>query len=459
MMVWLLVLVPTVGALGVRAFPRWARRTAVAVAASELLAACVAALASHAFEPRTDVGLLALDSLAALLLPYVALLVLVTVLGAPRGWATASALAMVLVNEGLLVSTFLAADARLFGALWVATCVPVLLELGSARSAEPSTGAARVYTIYLGAGAVLLLAGLFVLGPGGGGWRLARWSEHRLDTRQLAFGMAALLAAVFVRKAAVPFHSWLPHVLAARPTGPVLMLVAPMVGALALARLGVPLLGRLMGPGTFLLGPLALVTGVYAAGLALVQRDMRRTVAWLVMSQSAMVLLGLECPRGAGLAGGILTWLASGTALACWGISAWMLEDRFGRLWLAGHQGLYRRCPDLGRAFLVSGLSLVAFPGMAGFVAADCLYRGVLRAFPVAGLMLFVSSALNGFTVLWTYMRLFHGPPAAGVELRLRSRERLALALPLSLLLAFGLWPAPLVDAAQAVARELLAIP
>ena len=163
-----------------------------------------------------------------------------------------------------------------------------------------------------------------------------------------------------------------------------------------------------------MLGPIALATAAYAAALAFVQTDLRRVVAWIATSQSALVLVGLDCPHGAGLTGAVVMWLSAGTAMTGLGLTAWMLEARFGPLRVDRHQGLYRRVPALGwcSCSLVSAWS--RFPERSVSRATICFSPPCWTRFRKPGLLLFLATALNGFTVLRTYMRLFHGSPAAG---------------------------------------------
>jgi NADH-quinone oxidoreductase subunit M len=269
--------------------------------------------------------------------------------------------------------------------------------------------------------------------------------------------LITILVAVFIRKATLPFHSWLAMVFSVAAPGPVLLLVAPMVGAYALVRFTIPISAELLGPRVLLLGPIALSTAAYAAGLAFVQTDLRRIVAWLTISQSAVVLVGLECSEGAGLTGGIVSWLSAAAGMTGLGLSAWMLEARFGSLDIRKHRGLYRRSRTLALVFLLSGLSLVGFPGTVGFASLDLLSSAVLASFPITGILLFFATALSGFTVLRTYLRLFHGPPARGPELALLPREWLALLIPFALVIVQGLYPAPLVALGAEASRALLA--
>jgi NADH-quinone oxidoreductase subunit M len=450
---WAVVGISLLGGFAVRFAPAGAaRRASVALSSLGMLAALALSVAASRAPDRRLVdpsGLLGVDALGVLLVPLVALLGWTLLLAAPRRWAEPVAVGRLLLNLGLVSAAFLVRDARLFALLWAATFVPPYRELARAPEA---VRAARVYGIYAALSSLLLGIGLL-----GIGLPLAGSSDVG-DVRAWAgapslVGLIALVLAVFIRKAIVPFHSWLVPVFAAAPPGPVLLLVAPMLGAYALLRFAVPIAPELLGDRVFWLAPLALLTAAYAAGIAFVQTELRRIVAWIAISQSALVLVGLESQDRAGLVGGLVAWLSVAAAMTGLGLSSWMLEARFGPLSIERPRGLYRRSRAPALVFLLSGLSLVGFPGTVGFISLDLLLSAVLEAFPVLGLLLFFATALSGFTLVRTYLRLFHGPPAQGPELSLLPREWLALSVPLALIVWCGLQPAALAALGEQAAR------
>lgn len=427
-------------------------RVVAVVVCSAVLFAAVAAARAQGTDPWLP--LLAVDALSALLLPFVALLCAMLVLAAPRAWASPGALGRLLINESILMAAFAVSDLRWLGVLWIASYAPVVHAL---YTDDADRRVARVFLLYAGASSAAFTTGLLLMGPhplaDSASWSFFVWQD--LAQPSVA-GVALVLTAVLLRKASLPFHSWLPAVFDVRPTGPVLLLIAPMLGAYSLVRVALPMMRSVLGEHVFVLGPLSLLTAAYAAGLGLVQQDLRRLCAWLAVSQSALVLVGLECAQGDGLTGGVVVWLSAGLSLTGLGIAAWLIESRHGRLSLERHHGLYRRSPLLALVFLLCGLSLVGFPGMVGFVGGDLLLRAVLESFPLAGVLLFVTTAANGFSILRAFFRVFYGAPQAGGVVDLLPRERVALLVPLVLVLWQGLHPAPLVNAGAEAARVIL---
>jgi NADH-quinone oxidoreductase subunit M len=433
----LLVVAPAVGAL----LAQLGRPAGVSIATTSATLVLAGFLLSRGTPQEVD-GVLGADSLSALLVALTALVSWMAVLSVPRALVSRTATSALLVGEAMVLLALLAQDVRVVSAAWVASLAPLYVGLRAAGEKR----AARVYAAYALSASLALTVGVLWLGPGVGdaGWHLDGWAR-RPSASPIPF--ALLVLAVLVRKAVFPFHSWLPPVFASRCLGPALLLMAPMLGAYAMVRLAVPLYGTALGQPLALIGPAALFTTLYAAAMALVQSDLHRVVAWLAMSQSAVVLLGLESRGEAGVIGAVVLWLSAGAALTAFGLVSWDLEARYGPLKLDKPKGLYRRGPFLAWSFLATGLGLVAMPGTIGFASNDLLLRSVLDTHPYAGLLLFAALAANGFTVFRAFTRIFFGPPAPGPVIDARLHERLALIAPLLLIVGFGLAPRIVVSA------------
>ena len=178
------------------------------------------------------------------------------------------------------------------------------------------------------------------------------------------------------------------------------------------------------------------------------------------MSQSALVMAGLDCTSVDALAGGLLVWLSAGLAFAGLARSVLVLEARRGRLDLTTYHGGYERMPLLAISFLAMGLACTGFPGTLGFVGQELLVDGAVDAFPVMGFAVVIASALTGLAVLRMYFSLFCGKPDApshaGLQLGLRPREALIFVALVIALVGLGIAPRPLVDAQLAASHDIL---
>jgi NADH-quinone oxidoreductase subunit M len=177
----------------------------------------------------------------------------------------------------------------------------------------------------------------------------------------------------------------------------------------------------------------------------------------MVISHSAIVLVGLEVATPLGLTGALCVWLSAGLSLGGFGLTLRALEARRGRLPLTHFQGLYEHTPALAVCFLLTGLACVGFPGTVGFVGTEMLIDGAVEAFPHVGPWIVIASALNGIAILRAYFLLFTGTQySSSISLRIGGRERIAVLTLAVLILGGGLVPQPGVATAYHAAQSLL---
>jgi NADH-quinone oxidoreductase subunit M len=236
--------------------------------------------------------------------------------------------------------------------------------------------------------------------------------------------------------------------------GTALMFVTPMPGAYAAMRLVLPI-----APDWALrsMALASLFTSVYAAGMALVQREARRFFCYLFISHSSLVLVGLEIVTPIGLTGALSVWISMGLAITGFGLCLRSMESRTGRLSLDDFHGLYDHAPALAAFFLMTGLASVGFPGTFGFVCTELLVEGAVQVYPFVGMTVVAAAALNGIAVLQCYFRVYTGARhTASITLRPRPCERLAILMLAALILGGGLLPQPGVSSRYHAALEIV---
>ncbi len=294
--------------------------------------------------------MMVVDELSAPLLPLSALLYFLTTLATLRTKVRRFPFVGTLVSEFFLLAMLSTREPWVLIGLLAAQTIPPWFEL---RSRGRST---RVFAVHM-ALFIALLAG---------GWAMIDSQSPRAEHSMLAIGM--LIAAVLVRSGSVPVHCWMTDLFENATFGTALLYVAPMPGAYAAVRLVLPI-----APDWALrtIAIVSLVTAVYAAGMALVQREARRFFCYLFLSHSSLVLIGLEVATPIALTGGLCVWISVGMSLAGFGLTLRALEARTGRLSLTNFHGLYDHMPSLAVFFLLTGLASIGFPGTVGFVVRN----------------------------------------------------------------------------------------
>jgi NADH-quinone oxidoreductase subunit M len=429
------------------------RLPAVAAAATALVSSGLLLMAWHSagsvsldFGDRlAGGGFIHVDGITVILLPYSALAMLAVVTAAPKRFLDAPATARLLLGMAATFALFVTAHPLAIVGLWAATGVPAWASMrahpGGRPTARVFASASIVSLIALVVGTVLML----VDPPWerGSGW-------------QGTTGGWLVAFAVAVREGLVPVHSWYPAVYGGAPMSTALLVTVPQVGSYTAVRL---LIGHADGVAHELvvLSQLGLVTAVYGAALAVVQRDLRWLIGMLAMSQSALVMGGLAGTLSMELNGAFCMWISSGLSLTGIGLVAWALESRAGTIRLDTPQGRFWDAPALAAFFLLFGLAGIGLPGTLSFVADDLIVSGSLDEQLHAGLLVIAATVLGGISLLRGWFMVFGGPVAAdGPRHAILVRERTALSLLLVVLFGLGLFPAALVRSVDRATSELL---
>lgn len=445
----LTILLPLLGALLLQfsVSTDKALKTATIISALTFVCSCAELLdflATGAYEAYDDlpwIGWLinkqvfVVDELSEFLLPLGSLIYLVTILSTLRTKAPRFSLKYTLISEAIMLGIFSCRSSWILVVLLILSVIPVYLELKQRKRCT------RVYTIHMGVFIVLLVVGFW-------------WLQHVDITTSAAIIPGALLTgAALLRSGICPFHLWITDLFEKASFGTAILASTPLIGAYAAMRLVLPI-----APSWALqsIAILSLVTAVYAAGMGLVQREARRMFCFILLSQSSLVLVGLELVRPIGLTGALCLWLSVGLSLTGFGIVLRCVEARLSRVSLIVYHGLYRQMPMLATFFLLTGLASIGFPFTAGFVGMELLVEGAVDVYPQVGTLVVITAALNGISILSAYFHIFTGREShQAVPMNARTSEKIAVWSISVLLLVGGIVPQPLVASRYHAAKVL----
>lgn len=375
------------------------------------------------------------DELSAFLLPLGALIFMVTVLSTRLTKAPRFSIKLTLASEALLLATFSCRASWALVILLVVSVIPPWIEL------KRRNRCTRIFSIHM-----LAFAGLLLFGYG--------WLQITGTSSNASLLPGALLTgAALLRSGIFPFHLWITDLFEKATFGTAILFSTPLVGAYAVMRLVLPI-----APSWALqsIAILSLLTAVYAGSLALVQTEARRMYCYILLSQSSLVLVGLELVTPIGLTGGLCVWLSIGLSMTGFGITMRCIEARISRISLADFHGLYRQMPSLAGFFLLTGLASIGFPLTVGFVGMELLIEGAVDVYPIVGMFVVLTAALNGIAILLAYFHIFTGRHnTTMIPLNARPSERIAVWLLSALILAGGLYPQPGVASRYHAAEEL----
>jgi multicomponent Na+:H+ antiporter subunit D len=273
--------------------------------------------------------------------------------------------------------------------------------------------------------------------------------------------IGTLCIALLFKAAAFPLFAWLPASYHTLPT-PVLALCGGLltkVGLYALLRL----LGETVAPAPAVLlealGWIAVATMAVGALGAAYHWDMRRILAFHIVSQVGYVLLAIATGGTAGHAAALFYTVHDIVAKSNLFLIAGLMAAQAGSFDLRRIGGLYRARPALALLFAVPALALVGIPPLSGFWAKLMVIQSALGAGRIVWAVLaLLVSVLTLYSMMKLWMEGFWKPhPQAGWQ---PARARLWPAWLASLGLAavtlgIGVTPQALVAYSQAAAQSL----
>ncbi len=443
---------------------RWAVIALTAVLALLLAASYEASLVESARLIEPWIGSwFTVDALNEIPLPLFAALALGVTILAPKRKVTPRWLSGILILTAATLAAYAANNLLVLTLAWAATIAPFLSKRFFEIKREKETPSWSKVVLSLSTACVLIGAVLLAAGTPQSGWSATlSLSLPRTGTgTMLRCAFIFLIVAVFLRKGLLPAHSWLLAGFERGPLLPLALLVNGHLGAFLIARVALPVLPDVAHEALPLLGDLGLLTAVYTALIALAERQPRRLLALLSISQASFILVGLESNNADGITGALVHWQVVAVASTILISVFTCLEARLGTP-IDGQRflGLAASAPRLAVFFVVGGLALVGLPLTLGFPAEDLLLHGTFTTHPRLGFVLPIVTALNAFTVIRLFALLFLGRP--GTEVRgladALPRERWVLTAALLFLLIGGIAPATLVRAPAAAAERLSAL-
>ncbi len=230
-------------------------------------------------------------------------------------------------------------------------------------------------------------------------------STHALSSNGvLLAGMGLLLVGFGFKVAAVPFHMWTPDVYQGAPS-PVtgfMAAIAKAGGFAALLRVFVSSFGTLRPDWRPIVYVIAIVTLVVGAGLAVVQRDVKRMLAYSSINHAGFVLLGLQAADARGVSAA-LYYVFTYSFMVIGSFAVVTLLGRSGDVGhdIAGYRALARRQPVLALAFAVLLLAQAGVPFTTGFLAKLQVVAAVVDAHSAPlGFVAMGSAAIAAFFYL-----------------------------------------------------------
>jgi NADH-quinone oxidoreductase subunit M len=372
-----------------------------------------------------------------------------------------------LVLQTGMLGVFMALDFFLFFVFWEAMLVPMYLLIGIWGGPRKLYAAIKFF-LYTLAGSVLMLLGILFL-----------YFHHQHVTGTYTFALQALydtapriysdygphvatllflsfFFAFAIKVPMFPFHTWLPDAHVEAPTAGSVILAGVLLkmGTYGFIRFSLPFFPQVLGDATTHLGLtvrgwmifLSIVGIIYGALVSLMQKDMKKLVAYSSVSHLGFCTLGIFALTPLGISGSVLQQINHGISTGALFLIVGILYERRHTREIAEYGGISNVMPVYATITMIMFLSSMGLPLLNGFVGEFTILQGTFMENWRWGAWAVPGVVLAAAYLLWLYQRVFFGTVTNPKNEKLNdlTPREVATFVPL-LIMAFwiGLYPKP----------------
>ncbi len=328
-------------------------------------------------------------------------------------------MALLLILETAVIGALISLDLILFYLFWEMMLIPMYFLIG-VFGGEKRTYAALKFFIYTAAGSIMMLVAMFVLymNAGGVSFDLAYIISHvHLTATEQGLLFLAFFIAFAVKVPMFPLHTWLPDAHVQAPTGGSVILAGVLLkmGTYGFIRFAIPLFPKVAVSYAGVIGIFAVIGIIYGALVAMVQKDVKKLVAYSSISHLGFVVLGIFAFTNTSMTGAIYQMLNHGISTGALFLLVGIIYERRHTKEIKEFGGLTKVMPLYAVIFLIATLSSIALPLTNGFVGEFLILSGtyisrvmqwssVLTIFAATGVI------FGAAYMLWMFKRVMFGP-------------------------------------------------
>ena len=373
---------------------------------------------------------------------------------------------LLLLQTGM-IGVFCALDMFLFYLFWEVMLVPMYFLIGIWGGARRLYAAIKFF-LYTLVGSVVMLLGILALYfhsrtvPGleeTGSFSYSVWIQMGIPAEMQFWVFLAFFLGFAIKVPMFPFHTWLPDAHVEAPTAGSVILAGVLLkmGTYGFIRFSLPLLPEATVEAVPWVVTLSIIAIVYAALVTLVQKDMKKLIAYSSVSHLGFVMLGMFALNPLGMEGSVLQMINHGLSTGGLFLLVGLIYERRHTKEIAEFGGLAKVMPVYATFTLVIFLASMGLPTLNGFIGELMILQGAFAANRVWAYWAVLGIVLGAAYLLWLYQRVFWGKVTKEENEKLSdlNAREIATLVPLVVLCFWiGLYPKPfLAFLHQPVAR------
>jgi NADH-quinone oxidoreductase subunit M len=371
-----------------------------------------------------------------------------------------------LILETGMLGAFLALDLFVFYVMWEIMLVPMYFIIG-VWGGERRIYASIKFVIYTMLGSLLMLVAIFYIytkhGQLTGTYSFDMEKLYNLQLgRSAQFWCFSAFALAFAIKIPLwPLHTWLPDAHVEAPTAGSVILAGVLLkfgiyGFIRFAMPMFPLASHQIAP--YIVGA-AVIGIVYGAVVAFAQEDVKKLVAYSSVSHLGFCVLGLFAVNPQGVEGSIYAMISHGLTTGGLFLAIGVLYERRHTRRLDEFGGLWAQMPVFAAFFLIVTLGSAGLPGLSGFVGEFLALLGAFTAGTYLWNAEFVTAVsasgviLGAIYLLYMFQKVMFGPLTNEKNRHLPdlTAREIVVFVPILLgVFALGIYPRPVLAKMEA---------
>ncbi|WP_370160136.1 NADH-quinone oxidoreductase subunit M [Limimaricola soesokkakensis] len=327
-----------------------------------------------------------------------------------------------LVLETLMIGVFVALDLVLFYLFFEAGLIPMFLIIGI-WGGKDRIYASFKFFLYTFLGSVLMLVAMVVMFAQAGTTDIPTLMGYNFSSEsfpilgvQIVGGVQTLLWFAFFASFAVkmpmwPVHTWLPDAHVQAPTAGSVVLAAILLkmGGYGFLRFSLPMFpvaSDIWAPLVLWLSAIAIV---YTSLVALVQKDIKKLIAYSSVAHMGFVTAGIFALNQQGLDGAVFQMISHGFISGALFLGVGVIYDRMHTRDIDAYGGLVNRMPAYAAVFMLFTMANVGLPGTSGFVGEFLTLMGMFQANTWVAAVATTGVIFSAAYALYLYRRVVMG--------------------------------------------------
>lgn len=350
-----------------------------------------------------------------------------------------------LLMEALMVGVFAAQDIMLFYIFFEGGLIPMYLIIGIWGGAEKIKAAYKffLYTLF---GSILMLIAMIYMILAADTTSIPVLMETDFAPNVQWWLWLAFFASFAVKMPMWPVHTWLPDAHVQAPTAGSVILAGVLLkmGGYGFIRFSLPMFPDASATFVPLVFVLSGIAVVYTSLVALVQKDMKKLIAYSSVAHMAFVTFGLFAFNRQGIEGALVVMLSHGLVSGALFLCVGVIYDRMHTKEIAKYGGLANNMPGYALVFLLFTMASIGLPGTSGFVGEFLALVGTYEMSSWAAVVATTGIILGAGYMLWLYWRVCYGAPRTEEAAKLPDlvTREWALLLPIALVVLWmGIYP------------------